>query len=295
MSGGTFPPSTVARAGIGLRAPHIDQVLASRPAVAWFEAHAENHMTDRPDDVTPAFDALWRLRHDYAVSLHGVGLSLGTAGALDPDHLARFIDLVRRIDPVLVSEHLAWCGTPGVFLNDLLPLPCTEESLRTVAQHVDAVQTAIGRRLLIENPSAYIAFVDQGLAEADFLAELVARTGCGLLCDLNNAHVSAHNLGGDARAWLRRLPTHAIGEIQLAGFVRENEDGDSLLIDTHSSAVDEAVWDLYAEAVRLFGERPTLVEWDADIPKLAVLQAEASRADVVATAVRREKVGDDAA
>jgi uncharacterized protein (UPF0276 family) len=294
VSGGTFPPSTVARARIGLRAPHIDQVLASRPAVAWFEAHAENHMTDQPDHVTPAFDALWRLRHDYAVSLHGVGLSLGTAGGLDPGHLARFTDLVRRIDPILVSEHLAWCGTPGVFLNDLLPLPCTEESLRIVARHVDAVQTAIGRRLLVENPSAYIAFVDQGMAEADFLAELVARTGCGLLCDLNNAHVSAHNLGGDARAWLRRLPADAIGEIHLAGFVREDEDGDSLLIDTHSSAVDEAVWELYAEAVRLFGACPTLIEWDADIPTLEVLQAEASRADVVATAVRREMDGDDA-
>lgn len=281
---GTFPSSTVARAGIGLRAPHIDQVLASRPAVAWFEAHAENHMTDRADDVTPAFDALWRVRQDYPVSLHGVGLSLGTAGALDADHLARFTDLVRRIDPVLVSEHLAWCGTPGVFLNDLLPLPCTEEALRTAVQHVDAVQTAIGRRLLVENPSAYIVFADPGLAEADFLTELVARTGCGLLCDLNNSHVSAHNLGGDAQAWLRRLPADAIGEIHLAGFVRENDGGESLLIDTHSAAVDDAVWALYAMALRLFGPRPTLIEWDADIPALDVLRAEASRADAIAAA-----------
>lgn len=295
MVNGTFPSPIAARAGLGLRAPHIDQVLASRPAAAWFEAHAENHMTDRPDDITPAFDALWRVRHDYAVSLHGVGLSLGTAGALDRDHLARFADLVRRIDPVLVSEHLAWCGTAGVFLNDLLPLPCTEEALRTVVPHVDAVQTAIGRRLLVENPSAYIAFADPGMAEADFLTELVARTGCGLLCDLNNAHVSAHNLGGDARAWLRRLPADAIGEIHLAGFVREDEDGDSLLIDTHSRAVDEAVWDLYAEAVRLVGPRPTLIEWDADIPTLAVLQAEASRADAIAAAASREQADVDAA
>ena len=282
MSPGKSNTPIGARAGIGLRAPHIDLVLASHPAAAWFEVHAENHMTDRPGDITPAFRALWSVRQDYPVSLHGVGLSLGGAEPLDDDHLARLKDLVLRIEPFAVSEHLAWCGAGGAFLNDLLPLPYTDEALCTVVRHVDAVQTALGRRLLVENPSAYLAFADPGMAEADFLAELVARSGCGLLCDLNNSHVSAHNLGGDARAWLRRLPAAAIGEIHLAGFVREDADGDSVLIDTHSTAVDGAVWDLYAEALSLFGPCPTLIEWDADIPDFRVLQDEAARADAIA-------------
>lgn len=274
------------RAGIGLRAAHIDTVLASRPAISWFEVHAENHMAGHPDEVTPALAALLQVRRDYPVSLHGVGLSLGGAGALDHDHLARFADLVRRADPCIVSEHLAWCGPSGTFLNDLLPLPYTDEALTIVAAHVDTVQTAIGRMLLVENPSAYLAFADPGMAEADFLAELVRRTGCGLLCDLNNSHVSAHNIGGDARAWLRRLPAAAIGEIHLAGHVREESDGETLLIDTHSTAVDAAVWDLYRAALDLLGPRPTLIEWDAEIPALPTLQAEAAKADAIALSCR---------
>jgi len=263
-----------ARAGIGLRAPHMAEIADRRPAIGWLEVHAENYM-----GFGPAFRALARLRADYPLSLHGVGLSLGSAAGIDDGHLARLKRLVDALDPFLVSEHLAWCDVGGVYLNDLMPLPCTEESLAIMSEHVDIVQTRLGRRILVENPSSYLRYGHAPIPEAEFLAALAKRTGCGLLCDINNIYVSGRNLGFDALAYLTALPGEAIGEFHLAGH-QANPVGDQIvLIDDHGSAVAEDVWALHGEALRRFGRRPTLVEWDSHLPGLDALLAEAEKAD----------------
>ena len=231
---------------------------------------------------------LERLRRDYPISLHGVGLSLGTAGALDARHLARLRRLVERIDPVRVSEHLSWSMAGGAYLNHLLPLPYTEATLDVVADRIAQTQDELGRRLLIENPSSYLRFRHSTIAEPAFLAELARRTGCGILCDVNNIYVSAVNLGLDALGYLDALPPAAIEEIHLAGHSMNDADGVTLLIDDHGSRVANAVWELYAEAQRRFGPVPTLIEWDTDLPELAVLIGEATTADRVAAAVHVE-------
>jgi uncharacterized protein (UPF0276 family) len=270
------PVRTCVPAGIGLRAPHVDQVIASRPAVGFFEVHAENYMRGGA-----AFAALAAVRRDYPVSVHGVGLSLGSADGIDAGHLERLARLADCIEPLLVSEHLSWSVAGGRYLNDLLPLPYTEEALRVVARNVDRAQVRLGRRLLIENPSVYLRYVHSPMTEAEFLAELVRRTGCGLLCDVNNAYVTTANLGGDAVAWLAALPSAAVGEIHLAGHCRSDADGTPILIDDHGSPVAPAVWELYALAARLFPAAPTLIEWDTDLPALGVLAGEAAKADRV--------------
>lgn len=263
-----------AQAGIGLRAPHLSTVRATRPAVAWFEVHAENYMGGGP-----ALSALEDIRRDYPIALHGVGLSLGSAQALDALHLARLRALVGRLEPVLVSEHLAWSVVDGVYFNHLLPLPYTNESLVTVAQHVADVQDALGRRLLIENPSSYLCFADSSMSESEFLAELVRRTGCGLLCDVNNIHVTCSNFGEDPGAYLDALPADAVEEIHLAGHAENEADGVRILIDDHGSRVADPVWRLYKRAVGRFAHAPALVEWDTNLPDLAILLEEAAKAD----------------
>jgi uncharacterized protein (UPF0276 family) len=273
-------PLLPAGAGIGLRARHIAEVLATRPAVAWFEVHAENYMGGGP-----ARRRLAEIRRDYPLSLHGVGLSLGTADGLNGRHLARLRGLVDDLQPALVSEHLAWSIAGGAYINHLLPLPYTDESLAVVARHVEQAQDALGRRLLVENPSSYLRFRHSTIPEGEFLAELTRRTGCGLLCDVNNIHVSAHNLGFDAIAYLDALPAAAVGEIHLAGHALNAAEGRTILIDDHGSPVADAVWALYARAVAAFGSLPTLVEWDTDIPALDVLLAEARAADRVRDAL----------
>ena len=269
------------RAGIGLRAPHVAEIVASRPPLAWLEAHAENYMGGGAHVA-----ALERLRRDYPISLHGVGLSLGTADGLDPRHLTRLRALVSRIDPFLVSEHLSWSVSGRAYFNHLLPLPYTEESLEVFARHVQETQHVLGRQLLIENPSSYLRFRHSPIPEPAFLAELVSRTGCALLCDVNNIFVSASNLGFDARAYLEALPADAVKEIHLAGHARNEADGQTILIDDHGSPVADAVWDLYAHALRRLGAVPTLIEWDTDVPALDVLVDEARHADRVAETVR---------
>lgn len=259
--------------GIGLRAPHVAEVLASRPAVGWLEVHAENYMGGGPAACT-----LERVRRDYPVSVHGVGLSLGTAGGLDAGHLERLAALVERLEPVLVSEHLSWSGAGGAYLNHLLPLPYDEEALAVVSEHVARVQDRLGRRLLVENPSSYLRFVHSPIPEPAFLNALARRTGCGLLCDVNNVYVSSVNLGDDPRAYLDAIDPAAVGEIHLAGHAVNDADGRPILIDDHGSRVAPAVWDLYARALARFGARPTLVEWDTDVPPLAVLLQEAATA-----------------
>lgn len=270
-------------AGIGLRAPHVAELLATRPPVPWLEVHAENYMGGGP-----RVRDLERVRTDYPVALHGVGLSLGTAGPLDRRHLARLAALAARVEPCLVSEHLSWSTAGGAYLNHLLPLPLTEEALDVVARHVDEVQQALGRRLLVENPSSYLRWRGSTLGEAEFLAELVRRTGCGLLCDVNNLHVTAINLGLDPVAYLDGLPAGAVGEIHLAGHCANDADGRVVLIDDHGSPVAEPVWRLYRRALERLGPVPTIVEWDTRLPPLGVLLDEAARADAWrAASVRR--------
>jgi uncharacterized protein (UPF0276 family) len=267
-----------AKAGIGLRAPHMAEVAERHPAVGWLEVHAENYM-----GFGPAFRALERLRGDYPLSLHGVGLSLGGASGIDDTHLARLKRLADSLDPFLVSEHLAWCDVGGIYLNDLIPLPCTEESLTLMSDHVDIVQGRLGRRILIENPAAYLRYSHSPIPEAEFLVALVKRTGCGLLCDINNIHVSGRNLGFDPVSYLAALPADAIGEYHLAGH-HANPVGDRVvLIDDHGSAVADEVWALHGEALRRFDCRPTLVEWDSHLPSLDVLVGEAVKADELAS------------
>jgi uncharacterized protein (UPF0276 family) len=262
--------------GVGLRSPHVAEILATRPAINWLEVHAENYMGGGP-----AVRALERLRRDYPVSVHGVGLSLGSAAGLDAFHLERLAGLVERLQPALVSEHLSWSVMGGTYLNHLLPLPYTEEALAVVAEHVVRVQERLGRRLLVENPSSYLRFYHSPIPEAEFLNALVRRTGCGLLCDVNNVYVSCENLGGDAAAYLEAIEPAAVEEIHLAGHAVNDADGRAILIDDHGSRVAEAVWRLHARALARFGAVPTLVEWDTDVPPLAVLLAEAWKARVM--------------
>jgi uncharacterized protein (UPF0276 family) len=260
--------------GIGLRAPHLAEIIATPPPIGWLEVHTENYLGGGP-----APRALARVRGARAISLHGVGLSLGSADGLDRAHLVRVVELSRRIEPALISEHLSWSIAGGAYLNHLLPLPYTEESLALVAAHVTEAQEALGRPLLVENPSSYLRFRHSPIPEPQFLAELARRTGCALLCDLNNVFVSCRNFDQDPGAYLDELPASAIGEIHLAGHARNEADGHVILIDDHGSRVSDEVWALYARALERFGPRPTLIEWDTDIPALAVLLDEARRAE----------------
>jgi hypothetical protein len=263
-----------AAAGIGLRFPHHEHVTGTRPAVSWFEVHAENYFGGGT-----VRQILERVRRDYPISLHGVGLSLGSAEGLDGTHLARLVGLVRAIEPGLVSEHLSWSVVGGNYLADLLPLPLTEEALEVVCRHVEQTQLALGRTILLENPSTYVQLAHTTIPEWEFLAAVVARTGCGLLCDVNNIVVSAANHGWDALAYLAALPVDAVGEIHLAGHaLRQLPNGRTLRIDDHGSRVAADVWALFEHALQRFGARPTLIEWDTDIPAFEVLREEAAQA-----------------
>ena len=269
----TRPPVLSATAGIGLRAPHVREVDATRPPVGWLEVHSENYYADGG----PALAALDRLRRDYPLSLHGVGMSLGSADPLDRDHLAKLKRLIARTEPALVSEHLCWSGIGGRSLNDLLPLPYTEEALSHVAARVAAVQEAIGSELLVENVSSYLQFDASTIQEWEVVAAVAARTGCRLLLDVNNIHVNAVNHGFDADRYLAAIAPASVAEIHLAGF---DASGDCL-IDTHGAPVAPPVWALYRRAIARFGPRPTLIEWDTDIPPLAPLLAEAATAQAI--------------
>jgi uncharacterized protein (UPF0276 family) len=266
-------PGLPRAAGIGLRAPHVRQVLTERPAVPWFEVHSENYFVDGG----PVLAGLERIRADYPIALHGVGMSLGSADPLDRAHLAKLKRLADRIAPFAVSEHLCWSGVDGRHFNDLLPLPYTEEALVHVCARVDAVQSFLGRELWVENVSSYYAFPESTVPECEFVAAVAARTGCRLLVDVNNIHVNAHNHGIDAHAYLAAIPPAAVAEIHLAGY----EDRGELYIDSHGAPVAPAVWALYRDAVARFGAVPTLVEWDTDIPEFAVLLREAATAQAV--------------
>jgi len=260
--------------GIGLRAPHYEEVLQRRPALAFLEVHSENFFAAGGAPLA----LLERVRAAYPLSLHGVGLSLGSTDPLREAHLAKLQALVARFDPALVSEHLCWSSNGGRHANDLLPLPYTEESLTHVCSRVQQLQERLKRRVLVENVSSYLAFEGSTIPEWDFVAAVARRTGCGVLLDVNNIWVSAANHGFDARRYLQAIDADSVGEIHLAGF----EEADGTLIDTHGAAVSEAVWALYGEAIARFGRRPTLVERDSNIPALDALLAEAARAESIA-------------
>lgn len=260
--------------GLGFKPEHFSDILRLSPALGFFEVHAENYM----GEGGPPHRMLGRLRQDYALSLHGVGLSIGGPGRLDHDHLARLKGLVERYAPESFSEHLAWSSHGGDYLNDLLPLPYTVETLRSVCDHVDEVQAVLGRRMLLENPSTYVLFEQSTLEETEFLAEVVRRTGCGLLLDVNNVFVSATNHRMDPRAYLSAFPVAAVGEIHLGGHAEEMLPSGALLIDDHARPVADPVWALFAEALALTGPQPVLIEWDNDVPAFPVLLAEAERA-----------------
>ncbi|MGP0089175.1 MAG: DUF692 domain-containing protein [Xanthobacteraceae bacterium] len=276
------------RAGVGLRLPHLAEVVAARPPAAWLEIHPENFIAN-----PHATELLIELSGHYRISLHTVGVSIGSVGGIDHSHLLRLRRLVDAIDPILVSGHLAWSTHDGAFLNDLLPLPYDEESLRLLAVHIDEVQEGLGRRYLVENPSRYVGFAHSTMNEVEFLSALAQRTGCLLLCDVSNVYLSAHNMRFDPYRYLEGLPADAIGEVHLGGFEAEADEADpsaTVLIDTHAAKVAEPVWDLYACAVRRFGRKPTLIEWDNDLPPFATLLAEAKHADAVASLAASSQV-----
>jgi len=271
-------PGLPPRAGLGLKPQHYRDILQDCPDIGFFEFHAENYMVDGG----PFHRHLTAIRDRYPLSMHGVGLSIGVDAPLDDAHLARLATLVDRYAPQSFSEHLAWSSHGGVFLNDLLPLPYTDATLARVCDHVDQVQQRLRRRILIENPATYVEFAASTMTESEFLCELIRRSGCGLLLDVNNAYVSSVNHGRDARQFIDELPLHEVGEIHLAGFATDRDAaGDPLLIDTHGAPVAAEVWALYGHALETVGPMATLLERDNAIPALRVLLDEAAQADLM--------------
>lgn len=271
--------------GVGYKPQHLAGILANAGAVKWLEIHAENYM----GEGGPHLAQLRHLREHFPISCHGVGLSIGGEGRLDGEHLARLKKLVGWLQPALFSEHLAWSTHDMGYLNDLLPLPYNMASVKRVAAHIDEVQTTIGRQMLLENPSLYVAFAESTMDEIGFLTEVQARTGCGLLLDVNNVFVSATNQNYSPEGFIDAFPVVHVGEIHLGGHDEQVDDhGAPLLIDSHDAAVVDPVWALYARTIARAGPRPTLIEWDSDIPEWAVLEAEAARAAAVLAPVAAE-------
>jgi uncharacterized protein (UPF0276 family) len=266
-----------ARSGVGLRAQHHDIVIRERPDVGWFEAHTENYFADGGAAVA----SLMSIRELYPVTLHGVGLSIGSMDPLDPEHLARTKRAVQRFEPVLVSEHLSWSSVNGRYANDLLPLPYTHEARRHVVSRINQVQDYLERQILIENVSSYLEFDCSDMSESTFLQEVASAAGCGILLDVNNIYVAARNHGQDPHAYLESIPPLLVQELHLAGHQEITLQGRPVLIDTHGARVCEPVWQLYRHALQRFGRVPTLIEWDTDIPAVEVLQQEAARADAM--------------
>lgn len=260
--------------GVGFKPEHFTAIREGSAEIGFFEVHAENYMG--AGGLPHA--QLRAIRAEHALSVHGVGLSIGGGRGLDQDHLARVKRLCDRYQPESFSEHLAWSSHGAEYLNDLLPLPYTDETLSLVCEHVDQVQTVLGRQILLENPATYLRFAQSTIPETEFLAEVARRTGCGLLLDVNNVFVSCTNHGTDPRAWLAGFPLHLVGEIHLGGHDTEELPSGPLLIDSHGAAVADPVWTLFAEVIAQVGPLPTLVEWDNDLPDWPVLAAEAARA-----------------
>ena len=265
-------PGAQGLAGTSFKHEHLSAILADGLNNGFFEVHAENYM----GAGGPPHRALAAIRADYPLSIHGVCMSIGGPGALDVNHLARFRDLVARYEPMLVSEHLAWSSHGGTFFNDLLPLPYTQDTLDKVCEHINQAQEAIKRPILLENPSTYVAFASSTMSETDFIRAVSQRTGCGLLMDVNNVFVSANNHGFSASGYLAEFPLEQVGEIHLAGHSEQHDDeNELLLIDSHDRAISDSVWTLYRDVVSRIGPRPTLIEWDSNLPDWPVLRAQA--------------------
>lgn len=262
-------------AGIGLKMEHCREIIDTHPAIGFFEVHAENYM----GAGGPTHEYLRKIRDRYPVSLHGVGLSIGGPEPLNLDHLQLLKCLISKYQPGLFSEHLAWSSHGGVYFNDLLPVPYTTTSLSVICDHIDQVQSSLGMRMLLENPTSYISFSESSWTEQDFLSEIVRRTGCGLLLDINNVYISSVNLGFDPLVYLRDFPLHSVGELHLAGhYSDEDKSGRPLLIDTHDRQVSDEVWRLFDSVLERTGSLPTLIEWDTAVPDWATLNAEAFKA-----------------
>jgi hypothetical protein len=275
------------RAGVGLKAEHYRTIIETLPDIGFFEVHAENYM----GAGGPPHRYLSAIREEYPLSLHGVGLSIGADRPLDKDHLQRLKQLIERYAPGLFSEHLAWSSHDTGFLNDLLPVPYTAETLARVFEHIDQIQEFLGRQMLLENPSTYLTFTESTYSEIDFIAEVVRHAGCGLLLDVNNVYVASTNQQWEPLAYIDAYPLAHVQEVHLAGYTREADDkGRPLLIDTHNRPVDEIVWDLFAHAVRRIGPVPTLIEWDANVPSWPTLKAEAELAGAIMLAARSGEV-----
>lgn len=268
-------PPDLNTTGIGLRPVHYQQLLETLPAVGWLEVHSENYLGDGGVPL----HYLELARNHYPLSLHGIGLSLGSTDALNMEYLKQIKDLVKRFEPQFISDHLCWCSFDNVYFNDLLPLPYTEEALNNFVERVDTVQQFLGREILVENPTGYMQFRHSTISEHDFLAEIANRSGCGLLLDVNNVYVNSMNHGINAKEFIDALPAERIREIHLAGHTVSHYPEGDVYIDSHDTKVCDAVWSLYEYTLQSVGNRPTLIEWDADIPALDVLLSEAARAD----------------
>ncbi len=274
------------RAGIGLRAEHFEDVLEQKPDIGWFEAHSENYFGLGANGLNKAggskpFEYLKQVRESYPVSLHGVGLSVGSTDPLNQQHLKNLKHLIDRIEPGLVSEHLSWGSVNDQYFNDLLPMPYTEEALDHMVERVDEVQEYLGRQILIENVSSYLEYKASTIPEWEFVSELSQRAGCAVLLDVNNVYVNAMNHGFNAERFIQSIPVNIVKEIHLAGHTVKEIDGGVILLDTHDHLVCHDVWELYQIAVNRFGNVPALIEWDKDLPKLEVLVDEAKRADQI--------------
>lgn len=278
--------------GIGLRHRHFQEFIENKPDVPWLEVHTENFFSK---DSTPS-KYLAKIRQDYPVSAHCVGLSLGSSTVMCPvreQHLLKIKNTLDWIQPSMVSDHLSWSASDGVhYLPDLLPIPYTEAAFDVVAQNINRVQEVLQRQILIENPSSYLSFVDSTILEWDFLAQLSKKTGCGLLLDVNNIYVSAHNHGFDALTYLETLPLNAVKEMHLAGYSISHIEGKEIYIDTHGQKVYDGVWQLYQKAIERFGNVPTLIEWDTDIPELSVLLNEKRKAEAIINKVLNQPSND---
>jgi len=264
-----------ATAGVGLKPEHFEDILTSNPMPLWFEVHTENYMSNGG----PSHRHLEAIRSNYALSFHGVSLSIGSAQPLNQNILARTKKLIKRYEPALVSEHLSWSVQGETYFNDLLPLPYTEETLNLVISHIDETQNFLNRQILIENPSTYLQFVDSQIPEYEFLREVAKRTGCGLLVDVNNLYVNVRNHNIDAHEWLANIPANLVHEIHLAGHHVNVIDDQEILIDDHGSNVCQEVWNLYEFALNIYGPKPSLIEWDTRIPPFEILKSEANRAN----------------
>lgn len=269
--------SSLQLTGIGLRTAHYAELLEKKPKVAWLEVHSENYFAEGGK----ALSVLEKVRQDYPVSLHGVGMSIGSTDELNWQHLKKLRDLINYIRPCLVSDHLAWSSLHGQYFHDLLPLPYTEESLSHIITRIQQIQDYLNQQLLLENISSYIEYTHSTLSESDFLCEVASKSGCGILLDINNVYVNATNFGRNPMTYLTALPGHLVQEIHLAGFTTSRIEEKEILIDTHNRPIVPAVWDLYRTAIQQFGRKPTIIEWDSDLPSLDTLCLEAYRAEKI--------------